>query len=224
MTFIVGINLSDRLLLASDTKITKKSGDRREIVGYCIKLQQFVDGEFIKENIARLNHIACMFAGNKEFIRFLSAKLSIAFEKKQLPIDINDLIKNIEKYLREIVPKYEGKNKRCRMIFAGTSSDPNVLKTFEFDRLSYLIGPQAGKIEDPNLVEAINIGELDGRGVIFVPDQKIFSFDIDENRSIFELSEVGKTYSIIDGGAHNLTEERKNELLKYFLNKRDIEK
>lgn len=215
MTFILAANLSDRIHLASDTKITKPaSGGRKEIVGYGAKLQQYANKD-------RNGFISCMYAGNKKFAQFLSNAISTAIYNRELTTDINTLQNEIEPFLKELVPKYTGQVKEICMIFAGVSLTP--YKVFNLKRLDELLGPEAFKLDDIRVVEAIQTVNDDGLGIFFTPDQKAFSFEIHERGGKFGVSEVAGAYSLICAGSHTLTEEKKKDLLRYFISRRDIE-
>lgn len=212
MTFILAINLSDRIYLAADTLGTKLVNGKREPSEYCMKLIQMSN----KDNTS---FVSCLFSGNKRFIKYLFNNLTNSFDAGSLDTDINVLISKIDLYLKEIVPLYLGtdSDKRCKMIFAGCSNEPNSVKKFRLDNLSEALGQEAGHIDDAHAVQGMNLG------FVSVPDQKIFSYIIDINAGIFELEKVGEMYSMIYGGSKKLSEEQEKFLLKHFLSRRDLE-
>ena len=222
MTFILGINLSDRLILAADTKISKLNEEKkRETVGYCVKLHQFSNGE---ENTNDARFVSCMFAGNKRFAMYLAGELTKAFENKKLPTDIIELKNRIDGFMKKIISLYTGKSveKKCKMIFAGVSAR---VKTFDVERLSEIVGDGAGagKIEDVNIAESMKLGWNNGVGrLVGVPHQSLFSFVISERDGKFGILEEANTFRLIDGGSYILDGEKRKEILKYFLNKREI--
>ncbi|MFA5127246.1 MAG: hypothetical protein WC465_04610 [Patescibacteria group bacterium] len=233
MSLILGINLTDRIILATDSKVTKSVNGKREVVGYCTKLVQYNDRVLNEDKVVKNrkdlgNFISCMYAGNKDFSFFIHQKLSVAFEKGVLSTDINVLQTQIDDFFKKITPEYDGV-KKCLMIFAGVSLSGSI-KIFSFKRLSDLIGPQAGHVEDPNIVGALQFASQDSdttplmnrENNYFVPDQKLFSFEIDEDRHKFGIGKIGGTYSVVAGGSTTIDENLENKILKYFLTKRDI--
>jgi hypothetical protein len=212
MTFILGINLTDKIYLAADSLVTKIVDGKPQTAGYCLKLIPMTD----KEN---KHVVAVLFAGNKSFINFIFGKLATALNAGELDSDINNLIGNIDQFLKKIVPDYPGpyKHKRCKMIFAGCSKIPNAVKRFRMDNLSDALGPEAGHIDDAHAVQGIQLGFINA------PDQKIFSYEIDADRSIFGPVEVGEMYSVMYGGSKKLEPEQRRLVLKHFLSRREIE-
>jgi hypothetical protein len=105
------------------------------------------------------------------------------------------------------------------MIFAGISHKSNQFKPFNSKSFSDIFGPEGGRIEDDNVIFAMQ----NGFKFLPVPDQKIFSFKIRESKSEFEIGKVGDVYSVIEGGSTKISDEIKKNLQKIFLNKRTIE-
>lgn len=239
MTFILAANLTDRILLAADSKVTLDN-KQHDVVGYSIKLVQYNDQAIRSDRVVRSrdelgNCISCMFAGNKDFILFLHKKLSVAFESGELSADINILLNQVSEYFGRIIPEYDGK-KEAFMIFAGVTLD-NSIKMIDFNRISEILGKQAGQISDPNIAGALQflshqrtsgkitmVPLMDRETNLFVPGQLTFSFAIRERSSTFGIDRVGGALSIISGGSFSMDKDLEKQLLSYFLSKRDIEK
>jgi len=211
MTFILAINLSDRIYLASDTLGTKMVDGKRVPSEYCIKLIQMSN----KNNTA---FISCMFSGNKRFIKYLFNNLTNAFDDGTLDTDINNVISTIDEFFKNIIPLYSGpdSDKRCKIIFAGCSNISDSVKKFRFDNLSDALGPEAGHLDDAHAVHGIQFGFVN------IPDQKIFSYVIDTKANMFELEKVGEMYSMIYGGSKKLDPNQEKLLIRHFLSRRDI--
>ncbi|HEV7702210.1 MAG TPA: hypothetical protein VGO63_02080 [Candidatus Paceibacterota bacterium] len=210
MTLIMGLNLTDRIILAGDTKVSRNG----ETVGYCIKVIQFGDKE-------RKNFVSCAFAGNKHFVKYLALEINKAIESGVLTTDINWLIKNIDSFFKKIVPLYEGeeKHKKALIIFGGVSTNPDLLKAFDNDAFTDIFGKEGGRVEDENLMFALqtNFKALPTR------EQKIFSYEISSPKGIFELSKIGGVYSFIYGGSTEIEPEIQKQVQRIFLDKRKIE-
>jgi hypothetical protein len=138
MTFILGVNLSDRIYLVADSLATKMVNGKREIAGYCLKLLQMGPSDHSA-------FISCLFAGNKKFINYLFGRIDNALDAKILSTDINELLSQIDPFIKEIVPEYPGpiEHRRCKIIFAGCSNAKGSVKPFKLDNLSQAIGPHA---------------------------------------------------------------------------------
>ena len=235
MTFLLAANLPDRIILASDSKVTKITNSQRIIAGYSIKLVQYIDRPINKDikvkNPYELgNFVSCMYAGNKSFSLFIHNRLVSAFEYGQLSADINILQQQINDFFSAIVPTYDGV-KECTIIFAGNSLNGSN-KIANFKSLTRLIGKGGGKIEDPVIAGGLRFASTEPDIIplynpnsnTFIPEQKIFSFKIHEEKSIFGIDRIGDTYSIISGGSFTIDNYLETELLRYFLNKREIDK
>jgi len=111
--------------------------------------------------------------------------------------------------------KGSASNRICKIIVAGCSNVKDSKKIFNIEGLHDALGPEAGHIDDVNAVHGMQFGYVN------VPDQKIFSYTIDERTQVFGLDEIGGMYSVISGGSKNLTSDEKMKLLRYFLSRRD---
>jgi|GEM_PF-2097319 len=211
MTFILAVNLSDRIYLAADSMASKIVNGKREVAGYCLKLLNMGP-------IDQSSHISCLFAGDKAFINYIFRRIDSALDEKTLSTDINELIKQIDQFMKDVVPEYPGPvhKRRCKIIFAGCSNVPNTLKKFRLDNLSDALGPEAGHLDDPIAVQGIQLG------FVSVPDQKIFSYIIDVESNKMEIEKIGEMYSLIYGGSKKLTDKEEQTVLKHFLSKRAL--
>lgn len=215
MTFILGVNLSDKMYLAADSLVSRKVGDTYKPVGYCTKLISMSG-----ENQMPHSSFSCMFSGKKSFTDYLFKRMDRALINGELSTDINELISRIDPFMKRVVPEYPGSlaNRIAKIIFAGCSNVPNSVKRFNSENLSRAVGPQAGHFDDINAVRGLQHGFIPD-----VPDQKIFSYVIDDRANQFGIEEIGEMYSVICGGSKKLTEQEKHVVLKRFLSKRNDE-
>lgn len=211
MTLIMAFNLTDRIIIAGDTKLT--NSHTGETVGYCIKVLQFSDKE-------KKNFFSCAFAGNKQFALYIARRIDEALEKETLDTDINWLIDNIDSFLKQVTPEYEGeeKTKSAFMIFAGVSKNSELLKAFDEEAFSEVFGTEGGRVEDENLLFALQTGFV----ALPTREQKIFSYKIDSSSGVFELGKIGNVYSFLFGGSTSIEEGVQKQIRKIFLDKRDI--
>lgn len=220
MTFILAANLSDRVLLASDTVVTKQVGDIREIVCYYPKLQQF-------SNSTPNRFVSCLFAGDLQFAKFFSKKIAGYIDDGRLPADIAQLHAALPGFLALIMPQFPGR-KKLTAIFAGTVYGMP-FHTINFDRVSDILGGEAGHITDATLVQAMEIAsrgggleKLDGKILVPGSSQEIFQMEIDESKNLINISKRLGTYNILTTGSKSLNTREQHELLRYFLDKREI--
>lgn len=226
MTLILALNLTDRIYLAADSLVTRRVGDSREPAGYMLKLVSTASQKSLEEASAKpaskFNKpptICFLFAGNRSFVRYIFNSLNDGLDSGELSTDVNELLKQVDAYLKRIVPLYDGPstNRICKLIVAGCSNVTGSVKKFSLDNLQNVLGPEAGSLDDANAVHGIQYGFVN------VPDQKIFSYIIDERTGNFGIDEIGEMYSVISGGSRILTKEEKTKLLRYFLSKRSPE-
>lgn len=211
MTLIMALNLTDRVILAGDTKVTNSL--TKNTLGYALKVLQFSDSDG--------SFVSCAFAGNKHFIMYLAGEIQRAIERGGLNTDINELLITIASFFKKVVPTYPGKDntKKCFMIFAGVSKNPNLLKAFDADAFSEILGGGPGKIEDENLLFAMQTGFK----ALPCREQRIFSFEINSTKNIFGIGNVGGVYSFIFGGSTQIEPGIQKQIRKIFLDKRKIE-
>lgn len=219
MTFILGINLTDRLYLASDTKISRKMPDGSfQALAHSMKLISFV-GNGIEESVS------CAFSGDVSFAKFLMSQMSKDFGSK-LVTDIVTLNGQIGEYFEGVVKQWpyknfdnkpctsSGENIFCQFIFGGVQR--GALNRIDFGHLSNLLGPEAGQINDINLVNAMPL-----KGVIpGVVYKSIFSVVVG-TRGV-EVGELGPIYSVIANRSPEDNAKMLKELFPYFKDKRPI--
>ncbi len=226
MTLILALNLTDRIYLAADSLVTRHVGDRKEPAGYMLKLVSTGSEKDLekasKQPLSELNTpptVSFLFAGNRLFVHYIFNCINNGLDSGELSTDINKLLLQIDAYLKKVVPLYDGEvnNRICKFIAAGCSNVEPSVKKFRWDNLSDTLGPEAGHIDDINAVHGIQYGFINA------PDQKIFSYTIDERNEKFGIDEVGEMYSVISGGSRTLSQQEKNNLLRYFLSKKEPE-
>ena len=208
----MGLNLTDRIILAGDTKVTNTK--TKETLGYCMKVIQFADRD-------EKNFVSCAFAGNKHFIMYLAEELRKAIFSGELDTDINWLVANIDQFFKKVVPLYQGKDvtKETFMIFGGVSKDPSILKAFDGDIFSKVFGSGGGRIDDENLIFAMQTGFR----ALPCREQKIFSYSISSPKNIFGIDKVGGVYSFIFGGSTSISTDIQDQVRRIFVDKRKKE-
>ncbi len=222
MTMILALNLSDQIILAADTMVTKEIESRREVVGYYPKLQPY-------SHKSETGFVACMYAGNLKFSRFLAKEVAGAIDNGRLSTDVNQLRAEIGEFLEEIGKTFRGKDeeKECVLIVAGTGSK-NSVKPFNVSRFSDMMGPDAFRVEDEMLAQAIGNPAIPGfaEHTTWLPirDQLVFSFKINYNKSIFGEGEAGRMHSVICAGSRSLSEKEKLIMIRHFISRRDFSK
>lgn len=121
MTLILGINLSDRLYLATDTQVTN--------IGFDGKHTKGIDNQLKSENISQHIMVAC--SGNGKMASFLVCKI-----KQNYPgWGIRELRKNIESFINPFVDEFfiEGNKltSKVTITFAGIDFGNNKKISFE---------------------------------------------------------------------------------------------
>lgn len=223
MTFIMGLNLTDRLYLAADSKVTARQKDGSvQDRGYCIKLLNFAN----KQNTA---FMSCAIAGNKRFARFICGQIAEDCQNEKVSLDIHEFRRSIEEYLRSIIrdyPKAEGR--RCQLLFAGVGQKVGeYAKPFDGEKFhkifSAKFGEGGGRIDDGSLAGAIQLG------AILNHDHRMFLVEIEGDEIV--VKDGGGAYSVLVGGSkhrwqqgYKWDEIHSEGLAAYFLDKRTPEK
>ncbi|MBN1778760.1 MAG: hypothetical protein JW816_00855 [Candidatus Buchananbacteria bacterium] len=122
MTLIAGLNLSDRLYLMADTRVTVN--DQIKIDNVC-KIMPIYGKTILDRECKDENHISLATAGNLEFINFLYKAINDALAKKQLSGDIRKLYDEIDEFIKPKVDYWlsglkKDYKKSCCLLFAGT--------------------------------------------------------------------------------------------------------
>lgn len=215
MTLVIGINISDRIYLAGDTQISNSL--TKEPLGHCIKL-----GSFSNKDYTAL--ISCAYAGDKRFIRFLVGKLSKACEDGILSVDIYEFKKQITDFIKDILPEAEKLKlkRKAKIIFAGEGLEKGAMKAWNLgETIGRILGGDGFRVSDPRIMEAMEFGAIN------CPPQHMFEFVIDDqgSSSQFGITEKdGDNCTVLSAGSVKLSQEEKNEILKYFLFHGDLEK
>lgn len=225
MTLILAANLSDRILLACDTLVSRQNKDgTRDVVCYYPKLQQYAN----VENGKAVRFVSALFAGDLAFARYLAKEIAGAMDQNKLSADIDELRETLLDFLSDVMPKFEGR-KKATIIFAGGAYDGS-LRMYDFHRLNQIIGPSGFKIEDPVAVQAMQMAS--GNGVmkkwggkvpIMYPRQAIFQVRLNEDEQVFEIGDSLGCFQLLVAGSRELNQEQQEEFLRYFLDNRPIE-
>lgn len=206
MTFVLGINLSDRIYLAADTQVSDSStqADR----GHCMKIMSFADKD-------RTASISCAYAGDKKFIKYLVNEIAEACQNGRLSLDIFKFKEQITDFIKKATTKELAENltKKAKIIFAGESLTPHALKRWDFgESMSRLMNEQGFRINDPHALTAMQFGVVECR------PQHMFAFKIREATNEFGISDKGGgAYTTISAGSSDLTTQEEKDLLRFFL-------
>ena len=114
MTFIIGLNLSDRIYLAGDTRVTHSDGQYSDDA---LKLSPLLNRAVFAEN-----EIGIAVAGNVALATFFKNEISTALNNRQLNPDIRKFYDEIKPFLEEkIVDWVNAGNKyvNCCLLFGG---------------------------------------------------------------------------------------------------------
>lgn len=223
MTFIIGLNLTDRVYLAADSKVTarKKDGSIQDR-GYCIKILNFAN----KQNTA---FMSCAIAGNKKFARFLCGQIADDCQNESVSLDIHKFRESVEGYLRSIVATYpEIHGRKCQLLFVGVGQKVGeYAKPFDAEKFHKIFsakwGDGGGKVEDRSVMEGIQLG------AILNHDHRMFIVDIDGD--LVKIKDGGTAYSVLVGGSRHQWQQglkwddiHSESLASHFLDKRAPEK
>lgn len=116
MTLIIGLNLSDRLYLAGDTRVTFKDGTTKD---NALKILPFLDLQNFPEH-----SMGIAAAGNVDLANYLHKNISDAIKVGNLGCDVRILKQQLESFCDKLIVDWvnEGKptNVQCCLLFAGT--------------------------------------------------------------------------------------------------------
>lgn len=138
MTLIVGLNLSDRLYLGADTRVTYPDNtfeDNIIKVAHLIGVPVPIIGE---ENF---DTIFLAVAGNLNYATYLYKEIKNDIDNGKLSSDIRVLFNNIDDYIKEKTDVWLKSNpyKNCCIIFAGTNNsrkkEVNITKLNELQKV-----------------------------------------------------------------------------------------
>ena len=154
MTLIMALNLSDRIYLAADTRVTKKPD--METADNIMKIAPVWGRSLPGQPFYDKNEVFIAVAGDVEFASFFYNELKEAISKKRLPSDIRELYKNIDDFARGLVDRWMtelGKEYRnCCIIFGGTSRYRN--KKIDRQKLKVII-QEYRDLEAKNVPEGV---------------------------------------------------------------------
>jgi hypothetical protein len=122
MTLIVGLNLSNRLYVAGDTRVTFSDDSFKDdiikVVNLCGESSPAVEGK-------NPNAICIAVAGDLALANFLQRNIRSALKTGLLPTDIRDLSSAISDFVRDQMDEWLKKHpyRPCCMIFGGMTMD-----------------------------------------------------------------------------------------------------
>lgn len=123
MTLIVGLNLSDRLYLGGDTRVSFSDGTFSDNI---IKIGHISGDPYPLLGQKNPNTIFCAVAGDLEFADYLYQEVKDAIQNKEISDDIRLLYEQICDLFKLRIDKWltNGNSyRRCCMIFGGMFSD-----------------------------------------------------------------------------------------------------
>ncbi len=138
MTVIAGFNLSDKIYLAADTRVT---AGNMKIDNVC-KIIPIYGKNVLDSPCQNNNIISLSVAGDLEFAVYLSNKIKQAYNKNRLSNDIRELYKTIDDFIKPEIDYWltnmkKSYDKKCCLLFAGTNASRN--KSFNKDKFNKLI-------------------------------------------------------------------------------------
>jgi hypothetical protein len=157
MTMIIGLNLSDRVYLSADTRVTY--GDGRT-VDNALKILPLLDRAVHSRN----NTIVVAIAGDVAFATFLYLKLDLAFnKKKRLNPDIREFYKESKYFLEEVLKEWVSTGNACEdgdvaLIFSGVTNLRE--KTISVDKLEEMVKLYEQKVIDDRIRNGAEIKKL----------------------------------------------------------------
>lgn len=139
MTLIAGLNLSDRLYLLADSRVTVNKNIKIDNV---CKIMPIYGKNVLDYPCDNDNYISLAVAGNLEFANFLYQEISKAFKNKELSGDIRELYTDIDKFIKPKVDYWlstlkKDYKKHCCLLFAGSCNDRN--KKIDLRKLKELV-------------------------------------------------------------------------------------
>lgn len=142
MTLIIGLNLSNKIYLAGDTRVTSHNNANPKNVtriDNILKLDLIWGNSVRPQNKYDDNSISVAVAGDVQFASFLVKGIKSALNDGSLSSDIRLLAEGAEDILRNLVDFWLAKNeyRRCCLLFGGTTKVRP--KNISEDRLKKLI-------------------------------------------------------------------------------------
>lgn len=129
MTMILGINLSHKLILAGDTRVTRRIEGRPDpiYIDNIAKVLPLWSKQNIGQAFYNKDSIALAVAGDVYFCSFLYKAIQEALQKKELSSDIREFAKQILDFIKLESDKWlmENEFSHCALIFGGISPRRN---------------------------------------------------------------------------------------------------
>jgi hypothetical protein len=195
MSFIIGVNLSDRIYLAADTRLTRKG-----VFG----MKYFEDNTLKIKALA--DNIAVAAAGNASMAAFLIKGL---LGSDILSNGIFHCREHIESVLRNLVDNYFKNNEFAEVVLIFGGTDKSRPKTIDMKRYLDLVTEYQKTGKPMNMKRGIYSGLMSKPGVpnprpiLPIPDSHVFAIKIGNSGIIFE--DVGWGDYVAHGGG--LTKE-----------------
>ncbi len=122
MTLIVGLNLSDRLYIAGDTRVTFGDGSFSDDI---IKVSEVCGESFHIIGQKNPNTICLAVAGNLSLAKYFFSEITSAVESGELPDDIRILSDQIKDFFQNRMDEWLKSNpyESCCIIFGGMTLD-----------------------------------------------------------------------------------------------------
>jgi hypothetical protein len=152
MTLIVGLNLSDRVYLAGDTRVTFPDGSYKDDV---IKVAHLSGEPHPLIGQKNPNTLYMAVAGSLNFATYLCKAIRTSIHKKSLPDDVRELYGEIEGYIIKMTDEWL-KTKdysQCCIIFAGMSDIKK--KEVDLEKLKKLEGIIKRNVASPEELKKV---------------------------------------------------------------------
>lgn len=124
MTLIVGLNLSDKLILGADMRVSFSDGTHKDDI---LKISVLGANKDFSQIDDCKDHVLVAVAGDLELATFLFEEISKNYQAKKLSGDIRILFNQIENFVRRKMDYWLSNMRKpyrsCCFIFAGFSSD-----------------------------------------------------------------------------------------------------
>jgi len=230
MTLIIGLNLSDKLYLAADTRATDQKGNHFDNV---IKIAHLVTLRFHKidkQNIDKIvneGYISVAVAGNIRLASFIYKNIQESIQSRSLSSDIRELYDSLdEPWSIEMANKWLDSGnkyeKTCCLMFAGTFSDrpkqvsiPRVnelMEIYEKNRKVSNVNLPADQVnlDDIIMIPSQFVDATMNEGLISdLPDSLLFCIEIGIYRGKHHFKKVKAEWGeFIARGSNGITENK----------------
>lgn len=208
MTVIVGINLSDRIYVAGDSRLS-----------YEVDGQQYVRHDNMRkvENVPNSKNITVASAGNARMAQFILNRLGKAnFTKDGIAVFRDE----IKEWLKPVVDEYFTANGFSRVTFIFAGSDPKSTKKVSSEKVyalaSAYTGGQGIIKANPHLGKAI-VGPRPKQDTLLnlkIADTKLFSVEI--GPGLLEITDANYGDMLMYGPPGLVKEDIKQEHIASF--------